>query len=68
MECEAVGGHVEWHLVPPAVLKVDIGGGGGGARLAALGSVRVHVLGAELTALALHKVHAWVTRGAVLKG
>lgn len=63
---ETVGGHVGWHLVPPAVLQVDVWGGGGGAGLTTLGPIRVHVVWAELAALTLYKVHAWVTWGAVL--
>lgn len=62
---ETVGGHVGRHLVPPAVLQVNVWGGGGRAGLTTLGPVRVHVVRAELTALTLNKVHARVTRGAV---
>lgn len=63
---ETVGGHVGWHLVPPAVLQVNVWGGRGRAGLATLGPVREHVVRAELAALPLHKVHARVTRGTVL--
>lgn len=65
-ERETVGGHVGWHLVPPAVLQINVWGGRGGAGLATLGPVREHVVRAELAALPLHKVHARVTRWTVL--
>lgn len=66
-ERETVGGHVGWHLVPPAVLQVNVWGGRGGAGLATFGPVREHVVWTELAALPLHKVHARVTWGTVLR-